>query len=163
MTPEAAAARAVAALGDRSVATAESLTAGLVCASLASVPGVSAILRGAVVAYVPAVKVAVLDVDPALLREGSVQAPVAEAMAAGACRVLGARFAVATTGVAGPGPAEGHPAGTVWISAHDAVSGAFATRRLALAGGRDDVRRGATVAALELLAALAEQNPAATR
>jgi len=155
----AAARRAVASLGDQTVATAESLTAGLVCAALGSVPGVSAILRGAVVAYHPDVKVGLLGVDAAVLRGGgSVQAAVAEAMAAGVSRVLAARFTVATTGVAGPGPAEGHPAGTVWLCAHDAHTGSFALRELHVPGDRETVRWSATVAALELLAEHAEQN-----
>jgi len=159
-----AARRAVAALGDRSVGVAESLTAGLVCATLGSIPGVSAVLRGGVVAYHPDVKIALLGVDPALLRAGgAVQEAVAEAMATGACRVLRARFGVATTGVAGPGQADGHPAGTVWVSAHDSVSGASASRLLQTAGERDQVRWAATAAALVLLAELAEQNPSTPR
>ncbi|MDX5318612.1 MAG: nicotinamide-nucleotide amidohydrolase family protein [Actinomycetes bacterium] len=156
--------RAVAALGGRSVATAESLTAGLVSATLARIPGVSAILRGGVTAYCSEVKISVLRVPEAVLDEdGPVQPAVAEAMARGACEVLGSRFAVATTGVAGPGPADGVPAGTVIVSAHDAGTGLFLTRRLALAGDRDEVRWGAVVSALGTLAVLAEQTGVAHR
>lgn len=153
-----AAERAVAALDGRSIATAESLTAGLVSATLARIPGVSTILRGGVTAYCPEAKVSVLRVpQPVLDGDGPVQPAVAEAMALGACEVFGAQFGVATTGVAGPGPSGGIPAGTVIVSAHDAGTGRFLTRRLSLHGDRDDVRWGAAVSALEILAELAEQ------
>lgn len=109
----------LAALRGRSltVATAESLTAGAVAARLADVPGASAVLRGGVVAYATAVKQRVLGVDAGLLaRGGPVQGPVAVQMASGAAALLGASVGVATTGVAGPGPADGHPAGTVVVA-----------------------------------------------
>jgi nicotinamide-nucleotide amidase len=69
---------------------------------------------------------------------------VAEAMATGAARVLGADIGVGTTGVAGPDPHDGQPAGTVWV----AVAGprGVSARRLALQGDREEIRR-ATVAA----------------
>ena len=69
-------------------------------------------------------------------------------MAKGACRALGVDVALATTGVAGPGPSEGHPAGTVWLAC--AWPGGLRTRRLALTGGRAAVRAGAVAAALDL-------------
>lgn len=160
----AAAHDAIAALDGRTVATAESLTAGLVSSTLAAVPGVSAILRGGVVAYCSEVKETVLGVPAAVLAEGGpVQAAVAEAMASGASRLLGSRFAVATTGVAGPGPADGAAEGTVIICAHDAGTGRFLTRHLSLPGERDEVRWGAVVSALGTLAALAEQTRAPDR
>lgn len=153
-----AARRAIVALDGRTVATAESLTAGLVSATLARVPGVSAILRGGVTAYCEDVKEGLLGVPRAVLVEGGpVQAAVAEAMAVGACRLLGARFGVATTGVAGPGPSGGVPEGTVVVSAHDSVTGEWLTRQFEFPGDREDVRRAAAVSALGTLADLAEQ------
>ncbi len=87
------------------VGTAESLTGGLVCAALTSVPGASAVVRGGVVAYASEVKADVLAVDRALLeREGAVNAAVARDLAEGARRVLRCDVGLATTGVAGPGP-----------------------------------------------------------
>ena len=93
-----------------SVATAESLTGGLVCAALTSVPGSSAVVRGGIVAYSVAVKADVLGVDGYLLeRQGAVDPAVAVQMAAGARRVLDSDYAVATTGSAGPDPDPGGP------------------------------------------------------
>ena len=100
----------IAALADRgvTVATAESLTGGLVCAALTAAPGSSAVVRGGVVAYDVAVKSQVLGVDADLLaRLGAVHPDVALQMARGVRRVVGADYGVATTGAAGPDPDPG--------------------------------------------------------
>lgn len=98
------------------LAVAESLTGGLVCAALTDVPGSSAVLRGGVVSYATELKASALGVDAGrLARTGPVDGLVAEQMALGAAAWGGADLAVATTGVAGPGPADGHPAGTVFV------------------------------------------------
>jgi nicotinamide-nucleotide amidase len=126
--------------GGRTVAAAESLTGGLVAAALTDVPGSSNAFRGGIVAYATELKTQLLGVDSRTLGEyGPVYAPVAVAMADGVRARLGATVGVATTGVAGPGPQDGHPAGTV----HIAVSLADDTvvRTMALAGDRDEVRR----------------------
>ncbi|MDM7832079.1 CinA family protein [Cellulomonas edaphi] len=131
------------------LATAESLTGGLVCARLVAVPGASDVVRGAVVAYATDLKASVLGVDARLLAErGPVDADVALAMARGARSRLGAHVGLATTGVAGPGPADGREAGTVFV----AVSGPATddVRELALGGDRDEVREAAVDAVLEL-------------
>ncbi len=102
--------RIIAALVERgaTVATAESLTGGLLCAALTSVPGSSAVVRGGIVSYAVAVKAGVLGVETDLLeRQGAVDPAVAVQMATGALRLLGADFAVATTGSAGPDPNPG--------------------------------------------------------
>ena len=147
------AAQVVAVLRERgeSVGTAESLTGGLVCAALTDVPGASAAVRGAVVAYAAAVKEAVLGVPAQVVREhGTVSQECAEAMALGGARALGVDWCVATTGVAGPDPSEGHPVGTVHLAlAHgEQVVG---HQVLTLRGHRDDIRAGTVTAALELL------------
>src|SRR5205085_7432035 len=86
------------------IATAESCTGGLVAARVTRVPGSSESFLGGIVAYADTVKRAELDVPEALLAEqGAVSAEVAEAMAEGARRRLGADVAVAVTGIAGPG------------------------------------------------------------
>jgi nicotinamide-nucleotide amidase len=124
----------------QTVAVAESLTGGLVAATLTGVPGASAAFRGAVVAYATGLKAALLDVPrPILDAKGAVSPEVAAAMAAGVRLRLGATFGAGTTGVAGPDSVEGKPVGTV----HVAVSAAEGTtvRSLALTGSRDEIRQ----------------------
>jgi nicotinamide-nucleotide amidase len=131
------------------LATAESLTGGLLCATIVDVPGASRALRGSVVAYATDVKASVLGVDAALLAEhGAVHPEVARQMALGARQVLGADVGLATTGVAGPDAQDGHAPGTVFV----AVSTPDATevRAPRIAGGRGAVRGGAVGAAVEL-------------
>lgn len=132
------------------VAVAESLTGGLVVGALTGVPGASAVVRGAVVAYATDLKAALLGVDPALLAErGPVDADVAVAMAVGVAGVCGATYGIATTGVAGPGPQDGIAAGTAYIAV---VSPATTlVRRLDLPGDRVQVRAQCVQAVLELL------------
>jgi nicotinamide-nucleotide amidase len=125
---------------DWTVATAESLTGGLVAAALTDIPGSSLAFRGGVVSYATDLKARLLGVDAAVLAaHGAVYAPVAAAMAVGVRERLGATVGVATTGVAGPDPQDGIPPGTV----HIAVSLADDTivRTIGLAGNRDEVRR----------------------
>lgn len=117
--PVTPAADLLALLGARgeTLAVAESLTGGLVAAALTDVPGSSAVLRGGVVAYATDLKTSVLGVDADLLAAGGpVQGEVAAQMAGGVARVCGATWGLATTGVAGPGPADGHPAGTAYVA-----------------------------------------------
>lgn len=100
----------------RTVAVAESLTGGLVAATLVDAPGASEAVEGAVVVYTPAAKREVLGVDAELLdRVGTVHGDVARQMAERVRELFGTTYGVSTTGVAGPGPHEGHPAGTVFI------------------------------------------------
>jgi nicotinamide-nucleotide amidase len=133
------------------LAVAESLTGGLLCASLVAVPGASAVLRGGVVVYATELKHVLLGVDAALLAaRGPVDAEVAVQLATGARERLGADWGVATTGVAGPLPVGEMPVGRVFV----AVSGARAPERvraLDLPGDRAQVRAGAVTAALDLL------------
>ncbi len=144
------------------VATAESLTGGLVCAALTDVPGASAAVRGAVVAYATAVKADVLGVDAALLAaRGAVDADVARAMARGARRVLGADVALATTGVAGPEPQDGHPVGTVYVAV--AAGEDVRVERHDVAGNRGAVRAGTVTRALALLEDVLDGGPGAAR
>jgi nicotinamide-nucleotide amidase len=133
------------------VATAESLTAGLVCATIATVPGASDSLRGGLAAYAADVKTSVLGVDTAVIdRYGVVSAECAEAMAQCARRLFDADWAVATTGVAGPTEQDGRPVGTVFVAAAGPLAEAF-VRGLILSGDRGRIRRDATSAALTLL------------
>ena len=158
------------------VAVAESLTAGLVCARIADVPGASAVLRGGVVTYATDVKTLLLGVDAHLLRRrGAVDPDVALAMAAGVRERLGADVGLATTGVAGPDPQDGVAPGAVfvavshptrdpdphplrdqalrspWEGSKCRITTDGVVWRLTLEGDRAAVRTGATDAAVALL------------
>ena len=121
------------------IATGESITAGLVAGTLADVPGCSAVLRGGVVAYQPDVKTDLLGVPGEALEEGIVSEAVAVAMARGAAGRLHADVGIGTTGVAGPQAHDGEPVGSVWIAAVD--GGAVRTAHLVLTGDRAAIRR----------------------
>ena len=146
----------------QTVSTAESLTGGLLCATIVDIPGASDVLRGGIVAYLAETKSDVLGVDPDLIEQvGTVHPDVAAAMAEGAVRVMGSTWGVATTGVAGPEPSEGKAVGTV----HVAVAGpdGVATRELALHGDRGLIREQAVDAALSLLIGRLREEIASTR
>jgi nicotinamide-nucleotide amidase len=135
---------------EETVATAESLTAGLICASLATVPGASGALRGGVAAYATQAKATVLRVPEEVLATfGAVSKECAEAMAEAARRLFDSSWGISATGVAGPDQQEGHQVGTVFM----ALSGVTDTRvvRLALSGERNKIRHDSAEAALQLL------------
>lgn len=140
------------------VAVAESLTGGLVCAALVGVPGASDVVRGGVVAYAPEVKTGLLGVDAVLVAaHGTVDAEVAEAMAVRVRVVCGATYGLATTGVAGPDASEGKPPGTVHIAC--AGPSGVVSQLVQLTGDRDHIRHGAVAAALSLLVATLGEEP----
>lgn len=141
------------------IATAESLTGGMLASEIVSVPGASRAFSGGVVAYDTELKATVLGVNPAQLElTGPVDSEVAQQMASGVRRACAApagapaALGISTTGVAGPAsdPQTGQPAGTVWIG----VSSPLGERSelLELSGlQRAEVREGAVLAALRLL------------
>ncbi len=145
--------RVIAALIARreTVACAESLTGGLVVATLIDVPGSSAAVRGGLVVYHPDLKTSLVGVDPCLLARpgGSIQEEVAAQLALGARVRCGATWGLGTTGVAGPESSEGSKVGTVFV----AVNGPGVERalRLSLSGGRAEIRADSTEAAHRLL------------
>ncbi|WP_424108266.1 CinA family protein [Nocardia farcinica] len=142
--------RALRAAG-QTVATAESLTAGLLSATLAGVPGASAVLRGGLVVYATDLKHTLAGVSAELLAtEGPVAASTAEQLAVGARARCGSHWGVGLTGVAGPDTQGGHPVGTVFLG----LSGPWHTEvmRLRLAGQRWTIRHTAAQRAVaELL------------
>ena len=153
MPVDATAAQVLASLGraGRSLAVAESLTGGMLAATLVDVPGASSVFRGAVVAYATDLKSALLGVDSALLdSRGAVDPEVARQMAAGVRDRLGADVGVATTGVAGPDPQDGQPPGTVFVAV-DVRGGLSQVQALVLDGDRAAVRAATVQAALTLL------------
>ena len=127
------------------LATAESVTAGLVANAAAQAPQASQWFRGGLVAWQPEVKQARLGVEPGPV----VNARTAAQMARGAADLLGAEVAVSTTGVGGPDPQEGQPAGTVFVGV--LVDGEVTTHELHLDGDPEDVCTGAADTALRLV------------
>lgn len=139
----------------QSVATAESLTAGLVAATLAGVPGASVVLRGGLITYTVESKIDLAGVAPELLADvGPVAEPAARALAVGAQQRCGATWGVGVTGVAGPEPHGGHPVGTVFVG----IAGPVDTEveALLLHGTRWDIRSAAVRATLSRLRELVE-------
>ncbi|WP_438872738.1 CinA family protein [Paractinoplanes pyxinae] len=150
--PDNAAAAAVHRLVDRheTFATAESLTGGLVAATVVEIPGVSANYRGGFVVYATELKHTLAGVPQDLLDErGPIDPDVAVALAQGARERCGADWGVATTGVAGPEPQDGKPVGLVYV----AVAGPAGSRvrELRLEGNREAIRTESVTSALVLL------------
>lgn len=129
---------------DLTVAVAESLTGGLLTSELIRTPGASAVVRGGIVAYDTELKHSLLGVDAGLLAVyGAVHADVARQMAAGVRAALTvadlpADIGIATTGVAGPDPQDGHPVGTVFVAI--AIGMDIHVLELQLDGDREAIR-----------------------
>jgi len=140
----------------RSLAIAESLTGGLLTDAIVQVPGASAVLRAAIVAYSTPLKTTLLGVPEELLAEhGAVHPEVAVRMAQGvreatALQGRPADVGVATTGAAGPDPTPVAPVGLVYVAVADAERAHVSEYRFA--GDRAAIRTQAVAAALELLA-----------
>lgn len=107
---------------NQTVSGAESCTGGYLSHLITSIPGSSAYFRGTVVAYDNAVKIKTLGVDREVIDTvGAVSEETVRAMVAGALRVFGTDFAMATSGILGPGGgSETKPVGTVWIAVGNA-------------------------------------------
>ncbi len=134
----------------RTIATAESLTAGSLSARLAKVPGASDYLLGSAVVYATAAKRDLLGVSAETIAgPGVVSAECAAEMAAGVRRLFGADVGISTTGAAGPEPHDGAEPGTVWLGldAGDVTH----RRRLRAPGDRAMVVRWTEQAALDLV------------
>ena len=138
-------------LAGKRLATAESLTGGGIGSAITSVSGASKVYAGGIISYTNEVKNRVLGVPLEFLNTlGAVSAPVAQAMAEGARRVLQADVAVSVTGLAGPdGDEYGHSVGTVFIGYADEKT-AFA-REYHFDGSREQVREQTICAALALI------------
>jgi nicotinamide-nucleotide amidase len=129
---------------------AESLTGGLLAATLVEVPGASVVFRGGIVAYATDLKASLVGVPAGLLEErGPVDPDVAAALAEGARDRCGATWGLSTTGVAGPTPQGGHEVGVVYLGL--CGPGAAEVRSLRLTGSRSQIRVASVTAALDLL------------
>ena len=128
------------------VSVAESLTGGGVGFALTQIPGSSDVFAGGVISYTSDVKVNQLGVLQSTIDQFSVVSEeVAREMAEGAMKKFGTTWAIATTGIAGPGDYKGIREGTVWIAICGPVN---QTLHLTLDSGREGVRQGAISSAI---------------
>ena len=127
------------------LATAESLTGGLIAQRLTAIPGSSDVFRGGVITYATEVKTALLNAPDG----PSVSEEMVEAMVLGACERLGANVSVATTGVAGPDSWEGIPPGTVWVAT--CIDGEVESHLLRYKFDRERTRNFTTITVLNML------------
>jgi nicotinamide-nucleotide amidase len=135
------------------LASAESLTGGMVGLLLTDVPGASASYLGGVISYATRLKATLAGVDAATLAElGPVSGRTAAEMARGVAKRCNADWGVATTGVAGPESQDGHPVGEVFVAVSHQARDVLRVKELSLQGERMAIRRQAAVAALALLA-----------
>lgn len=128
-----------------SVATAESLTGGAIATTLAAAPDAGEWFLGSVVAYAERVKRELLGVTA----DDVVSDDAARQLAAGVAHLCGADAAVAVTGVGGPEPSDGAPAGTVFAAA--STPAGLRSARFAFEGDPHEVVHATIGAALGLL------------
>ena len=135
----------------QTLTSAESCTCGHIVAAIGAIAGASAVLRESLIAYHNDVKVERLDVNPSLIKKyGVVSEEVVEAMAEGALCRSNADFAIATSGIAGPGGGSAKkPVGTVWVAV--AAKHKMLTQRLSVRGDRVRIQQRAAAEALRLL------------
>lgn len=138
------------------LATAESLTGGLIGAVLTSIPGSSAFYLGGVITYATGMKSRISGVDPRVLTtHGVVSEQTVTEMALGIQSIADADWAIAVSGVAGPGGQEGVAPGVVWICVAGPTVGLGVApsqaHRYEFEGDRAAVRDQTVTASLELL------------
>lgn len=141
------------------LSTAESCTGGLIGALVTAIPGSSDYFLGGVVSYANQVKEKILGVSTSTLANyGAVSRPCVEEMASGVRRLIKTTYSVAVSGIAGPGGGtQDKPVGTVHFAVDSPVGdeasslGGGATGCILATGDREDIRRAAAHAALELL------------
>lgn len=134
-----------------SIATAESLTGGMVASELVNIPGISKVFLGGYVTYCDETKHSMLGVKREILKKyGAVSKQSARCMAEYARLNLGCDIGLSTTGIAGPGGEEpDKPVGSCFISC--AMKGKVVTRRLIITGNRGQIRARCTKEAFKLL------------
>jgi nicotinamide-nucleotide amidase len=137
--------------GRHRLAVAESCTGGMVAERITNIPGASDTFIGGVVAYADVIKTAALKVPLEILEaHGAVSEETVRAMVEGAQRLFSADCTIAVTGIAGPaGGTPSKPVGMVWLAARVGTT-TRAVQRM-LPGDRDEIRRRAAQAGLDLL------------
>jgi PncC family amidohydrolase len=138
------------------LAVAESCTGGLICNAITDLPGVSVFFTAGMICYSAESKNKFLGISPALLQKhGTVSKETAIAMADGIRKKSGADFSVSTTGVAGPDTVEGKKKGLVFIAV--SREGAAESKMLMLQGSREEIKREASLEALNLLSRMLDK------
>ena len=161
-----AAARVLSLLRQRgqTLATAESLTGGMIGELLTGVPGASSAYLGGVISYATRLKATLAAVDEQTLqRLGPVAGLTARQMAAGVAERCATDWGLSVTGVAGPEMQDGHPVGQVFVGVAQPTTGYTRVTELALHGTRQEIREQTAARALELLADVLGMNPDAVR
>jgi nicotinamide-nucleotide amidase len=121
------------------ISVAESLTGGLVAASLTQIPGASAVFKGGIIAYRDEIKQKVLKVDSALITKfTSISEPVAQSMATNVREIMNTDIGIATTGVAGPEKSDGFAPGIVFVAI--SIGDHKICQKLELVGDRTQIR-----------------------
>lgn len=121
------------------ISVAESLTGGLVAASLTQIPGASAVFKGGIIAYRDEIKQKVLKVDSALITKfTSISEPVAQNMATNIREIMNTDIGIATTGVAGPDKSDGFAPGIVFVAI--SIGDHKICQKLELVGDRTQIR-----------------------
>ena len=134
----------------KSLSVAESITGGGLASALTDFPGASKVFIGGVIAYSDQVKINELSISKAdLLKYGAVSEEIALAMAQGCLKKFKTDYALATTGVAGPGSDNGVKAGTAWVGV--AGKGESFAIALSLSGTREIIRHATITSALAAL------------
>ena len=149
------AARVLAELDRRgqTLASAESLTGGMVGKLLTEVSGASTSYLGGVISYATRLKETLAGVDSETLSElGPVAERTAAKMAQGVAQRCDADWGIATTGVAGPDAQNSHPVGQVFVAVSHPAGDVLRVKELSLQGERAAIRKQAAIAALALLA-----------
>jgi nicotinamide-nucleotide amidase len=136
---------------NQTLAAAESCTGGLLANRITNVPGASEVFLAGYICYANQAKINMLDVDPLLIeKHGAVSEQVAHALAEHARACAGSDYALATTGIAGPGGGSPEkPVGTVYVAL--GASGETIVKKLFFPTDRETFKQIATQAALELL------------
>ena len=145
---------------NKTLATAESCTGGMIAAALTDIPGASAALYGGYVTYANAAKSKMIHVQSRLIRDyGAVSNQVARAMADGARNTARADFAVAATGIAGPdGGSDKKPVGLVYVAVSSDLATVVIEHRFGDIG-RDAIRKATVEAALDLVLQVLTSDP----
>jgi nicotinamide-nucleotide amidase len=135
------------------LASAESLTGGMVGELLTEIPGASTSYLGGVISYATRLKATLAGVDAATLAQlGPVAERTAAEMARGVAQRCNADWGIATTGVAGPEAQDSHPVGQVFVAISHPAGDLVRVKELSLRGERAAIRQQAAIAVLALLA-----------